>query len=93
MFKNKKETVGEKMEIAKVVLTALLSVAALFAITKIMGHKQVASSRSLLTVGRQSFPTSGFPAVKYGSLPEKRTHSQFVSAAKLSTTGITSTTV
>ena len=30
------------MEIIKVVLTALLSVAALFVITKIMGHKQVA---------------------------------------------------
>ena len=30
------------MEIIKVILTALLSVAALFVITKIMGHKQVA---------------------------------------------------
>ena len=30
------------MELVKVVLTALLSVAALFIITKIMGHKQVA---------------------------------------------------
>ena len=30
------------MEIVKVILTALLSVAALFVITKIMGHKQVA---------------------------------------------------
>ena len=30
------------MEIIKVILTALLSVAALFIITKIMGHKQVA---------------------------------------------------
>ena len=30
------------MEIIKVMLTALLSVASLFIITKIMGHKQVA---------------------------------------------------
>ena len=30
------------MEIIKVILTALLSVASLFIITKIMGHKQVA---------------------------------------------------
>ena len=30
------------MDIIKVILTALLSVAALFIITKIMGHKQVA---------------------------------------------------
>ena len=29
------------MEIIKVILTAVLSVAALFVITKIMGHKQV----------------------------------------------------
>ena len=33
---------GDKMEIFKLLLTALLSVAALFVITKIMGHKQVA---------------------------------------------------
>ena len=33
---------GGKMDIIKVILTALLSVAALFIITKIMGHKQVA---------------------------------------------------
>ena len=32
---------GGKMDIIKVILTALLSVAALFIITKIMGHKQV----------------------------------------------------
>ena len=30
------------MEVFKIILTALLSVAALFVITKIMGHKQVA---------------------------------------------------
>jgi uncharacterized membrane protein YcaP (DUF421 family) len=33
---------GGKMDIIKVILTSLLSVAALFIITKIMGHKQVA---------------------------------------------------
>ena len=33
---------GENMEITKIILTSLLSVAALFIITKIMGHKQVA---------------------------------------------------
>ena len=33
---------GDNMEIIKVILTSLLSVAALFVITKIMGHKQVA---------------------------------------------------
>ena len=33
---------GVKMEIIKLILTTLLSVAALFIVTKIMGHKQVA---------------------------------------------------
>ena len=33
---------GAKMVVIKLVLTAVLSVAALFAVTKIMGHKQVA---------------------------------------------------
>lgn len=33
---------GEKMEFINIILTALLSVCALFIITKIMGHKQVA---------------------------------------------------
>lgn len=41
-FTDNKEKAGGKMEIIKVILTALLSVAALFIITKIMGHKQVA---------------------------------------------------
>ncbi len=38
----KRKLQGDKMEIIKVIFTALLSVAALFIITKIMGHKQVA---------------------------------------------------
>jgi len=38
----KKKGLGGKMEIIKVILTSLLSVTALFLITKIMGHKQVA---------------------------------------------------
>lgn len=37
-----KQKAGGKMEIIKVVLTSFLSVVALFVITKIMGHKQVA---------------------------------------------------
>ena len=37
----KKKRLGAKMEILKIILTALLSVAALFVIAKIMGHKQV----------------------------------------------------
>ena len=37
----KNKSLGAKMDIIKVILTALLSVAALFIITKIMGHKQV----------------------------------------------------
>ena len=37
-----KRKVGGSMDAIKVILTALLSVAALFIITKIMGHKQVA---------------------------------------------------
>jgi uncharacterized membrane protein YcaP (DUF421 family) len=38
----KKKRLGAFMDIIKVILTALLSVVALFIITKIMGHKQVA---------------------------------------------------
>ena len=37
----KKKWCGDEMDIIKVILTAILSVGALFVITKIMGHKQV----------------------------------------------------
>ena len=37
----KKKRCGDEMDIIKVILTAILSVGALFVITKIMGHKQV----------------------------------------------------
>ena len=41
-LQTKKKNAGEKMDIIKVILSAMLSVVALFIITKIMGHKQVA---------------------------------------------------
>ena len=53
----------------------------------------VSSSRSLRTAGRQSFPITGSPAVRYGSCPSPSLLSTFTSRATFMSTGTTDTTI